>query len=337
MKRIWIFALLVAFVTLPLHAQSQIEVVDQAGRTVSVPQPVRSIACVYGIGTYTVYALGRGDALEIAYYVGLKSPSNATDTMLRWEPRIPELLSFGDPNVEDLAASGAQLVLADASLHASVAEQLEDLGIPVILYQVESPQALKEAISLTASFLGDEAITQAQALLEDYDRVVSTVASDVASIPEEVRTRVLFVGTSPTKVISGDMYQTSLIESAGGVSVSSHLTGSWNEVNLEQILSWNPDVIVIPPYGPVQPSDILDNPDWQPLSAVQSGRVYRMPRIIAPIDTPLPESILGIVWLEKALYPNEITLSLADEVTHFYTQYYHFALTPEELAAFLEP
>jgi iron complex transport system substrate-binding protein len=335
MNRIWIVALLVGLLAVPVLAQASITVIDQSGRTVTIPQPVESIACVYGIGTYTVYALGGGDRLVIAYYIGLKSASSASETMLRWEPRLPEILSFGDPNVEELVASGAQLVLADASQHAAVAAQLRDLGIPVVLYQAETPEAMKEAVALTGSFLSSDAVEQANEFLADYDRVVETVSADVASLADADRAQVLFLGTSPTKAISGDMYQTFLIETAGGVSVTEGLIGSWNDVNLEQILTWNPDVVVIPPYGPVQPSDILDDPDWQSLDAVRAGRVYRMPRIIAPIDTPVPESILGIVWLETTLYPDLATLDLADEVTHFYTDYYHFDLTDQELETFL--
>ncbi len=335
MNRIWIVVLLVGLFAVPVFAQATVSVIDQSGQTVTIPQPVESIACVYGIGTYIVYALGGGDRLVIGYYIGLKSPSAATETMLRWEPRLPEILSSGDPNVEELVASGAQVVLADASQHAAVAAQLRDLGIPVVLYQAETPEAMKEAVTLTGSFLGPEAARQADAFLADYDRVVDTASADTAFLTDEDRSRVLFLGTTPTKAASGDMYQTFLIETAGGISVTQDLIGSWNEVNLEQILTWNPDVIVIAPYGPVQPADILDNPDWQSLDAVQSGRVYRMPRLIAPMDTPVPESILGIVWLETRLYPDLCTLDLSDEVTHFYADYYRFDLTDQELEAFV--
>ena len=112
--------------------------------------------------------------------------------------------------------------------------------------------------------------------------------------------------------------------------MSEDLQGSWNEVNLEQILLWNPDVIVIPPYGPVQPSDLLDNPDWQTIDAVRNERVHRMPRLIAPMDTPVPESMLGVVWLAWAFYPDSISLDLESEASDFYATYYGFDLTDEE-------
>jgi len=337
MTKLWIalpFVLLCAFAGL---AQSETTVLDQSGQSVAISLPVETIVSVHGIGTYYVYALGAGNRLTIAYYVGLKAVSKASAAMLRWEPRLPEILSFGDPNIEELVASGAQLVLADGSQHEAVAEQLRELGIPVVLYHAETPDELKEAVTLTASFLGPDAETKADAFIADYDRMVDAVSDDLASLRPDDRARVLFIGTSSTRVISNEMYQTDLIEAAGGSSVSSELFGSWNEVNLEQILLWDPEIIVIAPYGPIQPADILENPDWQSLDAVQSGRVYRMPRLIAPIDTPVPESLLGIAWMAKVFYPELVTLDLAQEVVCFYADYYQFTLTDEELAQMTRP
>lgn len=332
MIKLWILLPLIALCALPGMAQPETTIIDQSGRSMSISLPVESIVSVHGIGTYYVYALGAGSRLTLAYYVGVKTLSKAPAAMLRWEPRLPELLSFGDPNIEELVASGGQLVLADGSQHEAVAEQLRELGIPVVLYQAETPDELKEAVTLTASFLGIEAQDQAAAFIADYDRMVDAVSSDLQSLDPDHRARVLFIGTSLTKVISKEMYQTHLIEAAGGVSVTSELFGSWNEVNLEQILLWDPEIIIIPPYGSIQPADILENPDWQSLAAVQTGRVHRMPRVIAPIDTPVPESLLGIAWMARTFYPEIVSLDLAEEVTQFYANYYQFSLTAEELA-----
>ncbi len=334
MKRITFAALAVLLLAFAAATQAATTIVDQAGYDVSVPASIESITSVYGVGTYFVYSLGAGNQLITAYYIGLKSASKATATMQRWEPRLSELLSFGDPNVEDLVAGGADLVLADASQHGAVAAQLRELGVPVVLLSAESSDALKETMQLMATVLGEDAQARADAFIESYNRVLSTVASDLASLDDVARVRVLFLGTSVNAAASGTMYQTELIEAAGGVSVTKGLSGGWNEVNLEQILRWDPDVILIAPYGPVQPSEILDNPDWQSLQAVQSERVVRMPRLIAPIDTPVPESMLGILWMASLFYPNDITLDLAQEVASFYETYYGLTLADEEVAVF---
>lgn len=340
MKRkwgVWLALCISACVLWTAAGQGVVEIADQTGTTVAVPQPVERLISVYGIGTYLVYALGAGDRLVEAWYVGIKGVDQAWDSLFRLEPRLGEILGFGDPNVEDMIRRGAQLVLVDGSRHGAFAQQMTELGVPVIQYLVETPDQLKSAMMLTAQVLGEEAQRRAMRFVFDYLRVSDTVKHDLEMLPDDERARVLFVGTDPLKVASGDMYQTGLIEAAGGVSASAGLKGYWNAVNLEQVLLWNPDVIIIPPYGAVQPADLLLNPDWQTIRAVRDGRVYRMPRVFGPMDTPLPESLLGIVWLADVLHPDRITLDLAGEVRSFYEFYYDYVLTDAELEAFTRP
>ena len=337
MNRIWIAAVIVALCTFAGMAQSDVIILDQTGHSVTISQPVEKLASVYGIGTFYVYALGAADRLVTAYYVGVKGISSASEAMFRWEPRLADILSFGDPNVEELAASGAQVILADGARHAAFAEQMAYVGIPVVQYLVETPEELKEAMVLTGNFLGADAQARANVFIADYDRVFDTVARDLADLRDEERIRVLFLGTSLTTVASGDMFQSHLIAAAGGRSVASDLLGYWSEVNLEQILLWNPEVIVIPPYGPVQPADIIENPDWAAIDAVKAGRVHRMPRVIGPMDTPVPESLLGIVWMAKLFYPGLVSLDLEEEVTRFYSFYYDFVLTDDEVEYLISP
>jgi len=312
-------------------AEGVVELVDQTGETVRITQPVERLISVYGIGTFIVYALGAGDRLVMGWYVGVKGISSAPEGLLRLEPRLEELLAFGDPNVEEIIAREAQLVLVDASRHAAFADQMAELGVPVIQYLTETPEALKEAVLLTGRALGTESHERANVFVNDYDRVFSTVVSNLEALAEDERVRALFLGTDPLQVASGDMYQTRLIEAAGGISVSRELQGYWNEVNLEQVLLWNPDVILIPPYGPVQPDDILGDPDWASIRAVRDGRVHRMPRVIAPMDTPVPESLLGVVWMANLFYPDLVRLDLRTEADRFYTFYYGYELTEAEL------
>ncbi len=333
----FVVLLIVAFCAIGGFAQP-ISVTDQAGVTLTLDLPIQTLVSIHGIGTYYVYALGAGNQLAVAYYVGLRSAADAPPTMLRWEPRLPEILSFGEPNVEALLLEEPDLILADAGRHRSFAEVMNSLGVPVVLFSAETPESMLEAIELTAEFLGEAAEARAHAFLADHARVTAAVADHLGAISEEERVRVLFLGTTPTRTIGGGMYQNSIIEAAGGVSVSRGLPSSgWSDVNLEQILLWDPQVIVIAPYGPVEPSALMENPDWQSISAVSTGRVVRMPRLIAPIDTPVPESLLGIVWMASNLYPELQTLDLVEELTSFYERYYDLSLTDQEILLFSTP
>ena len=312
-------------------AQTTVQLMDQTGTVVEITQPVERFASVYGIGTYYAYALGVSEMLVKGWFIGAKNLAQASDSLYRLEPRLERVLSSGDPNIEELVATGAQLIFADGSRHSAFAAQISELGVGVIQFLVETPEALKEAMLLAAVPFGADAMTRAGMFAADYDRVLDAIQSDLEDSAPVAAPRVLFLGTDALTVASGDMYQSWLIEAAGGLSVSSSLQGHWNDVNLEQILVWNPEVIVIPPYGPVQPATILENPDWQAISAVQTGRVHRMPRIFAPMDTPVPESMLGIVWLAELLHPDVMGFDLEEEMSRFYAFYYGYELQEDEL------
>jgi len=306
-----------------------VELVDQAGNTVRIPQPVKRLASLYGPGTFYIYALGASDRLVAATYIGVKGVSKAPASLFRLEPRLKEILCHPPFNIEEIVVHNADLVMVDATRHSQLAAQLQELGIPVIQYITETPKALRSAVRMTARALGPDAEERAGVFCKDFDRVYSTVKQ---TLIDEESIRVLFVGTEALRVASGDMYQNDLIAAAGGTLVSHELRGYWNDVNLEQIFLWNPDVIIIAPYGPVQPADLLEDPDWQAISAVRNGDVYKMPRLIAPWDTPVPESFLAVVWMADVLHPGEIGLDLSSEIEHFYNNYYHYRLTDEELA-----
>jgi iron complex transport system substrate-binding protein len=87
----------------------------------------------------------------------------------------------------------------------------------------------------------------------------------------------------------------------------------------------------------VKPADLAANPDWQTVRAVRENRIYRMPRVFGPMDTPVPESLLGVLWLANALHPGEVFLDIAGEMNAFYTTYYDYSLTESELASLIHP
>jgi len=335
-SRVLLFVAVVA-ATAGLASAESVTVIDMTGRAVSLSQPVERIECVYGMGTFYVYALGAGDRLVAAWYPGVKSVSGAPVALQIVEPRLASLVHAGDPNLEEMAALEPDLVIGDASRFATFAEQMGAIGVPVLLFAPETPQGVVDTALALGAALGAEAAVRAARLTADFWRVYAAARATTAAMPQEARPRVLFLGSSPLQVASGAMYQTSMIAAAGGVSVSEGLAGSWITANLEQILAWNPDAIVLASYANFSAADLAANPDWQSLRAVQTGRVAKMPRVLAPMDTPLPESLLGVMWLSSLLYPEQATFDVRAEAIAFYETYYDYTLQASEADGFLAP
>ena len=313
---------------------ASITVTDQAGNTVEITQPIERVISTNGPATSFIYGVNAQNRLVSASYLGARDAFGAA-TMERIDPRFQEL--YGDEyftqelfSIEQSISLDPDLIIASA--RTSWLETADELGFSVVLYDAETPERLVEAIRLTGELFGPREMAYADVWIAYYHRIVETIREQTAVIPNDERPRVLFTGTDALKVASGNMYQTSMIEFAGGISVSSELSGYWQEVNLEQIALWGPDVIIVPPYGGASVGAIVESQEWQILDAVQKGQVYRMPKLVVPWDTPAPDSVLGIVWLAQLLNPGTIDLDCSVEANYFYNTFYNYKITEDEIA-----
>ncbi len=313
---------------------ASVTIIDQAGNERAIPQPVRRAISPYSLATYLVYGVGAADRLVAANYLGARSPEGAA-RMEAIDARFPELSAYTmtqrEINIEEVAALAPDVIFASA--RSQWLDPVAELGIPAVLFQGESPELLRESMRIAGQIFGPDAAARAEAWIAYYDGIYEQVSLQTADLAPEDRPRVLLIGEDALRVISGEMYQTDIIEAAGGVSVSAELAGSWNDVNLEQVLLWNPDVIIIVPYGDVSVATITDSPEWAVIDAVSSGRVYKMPSWVAPWDTPVPDSVLGIIWLAQTLFPDLVDLDCGLEAVTFFETFYDHAVPAAEVTA----
>lgn len=314
---------------------SSVVLTDQAGKSVEIKQPIYRVISAYGPATAFIYSLDAEDRLVSASYLGARDPLGA-EIMGKMDPRFPGIMGDDfftqqDFNVEHAASLDPDLIITSA--RTSWLDTVEQIDLPLFLYDAETPERLIEAMLLTGQLFGPHPSAQAEAWVAYYEAVVKSILEQTSEIPEEERPRVLFTGTDPLRVASGEMYQTDIIEAAGGISVSAELTGYWNDINLEQVVIWDPDIIIVPPYGGASVEAITESQEWQILEAVQAGRVYRMPKLVVPWDTPVPDSILGIVWLAQQINPDKVYIDCSEEAEYFYNTFYNYAITTDELAS----
>ncbi len=311
-----------------------ITLTDQAGREVTIPQPLHRVVVPYGPAVYFLYGVGAEDRIIAANYLGGRSEA-AQATMTRIDPRFPEIyndsIATDELNLEEVAGMAPDVIITNP--RSPWVENVMALGIPVFLVEGETPERIQETMRLMGRMFGPNSAARADAWVNYYNSALEAIATQTESVGDEDRVRVLFTGTEPLRVASGEMLQSAIIEAAGGVSVSAELTGYWNDVNLEQIVLWEPDVIFVPQYGGASIEAITDSPEWQTLEAVQAGRVYLMPKLVAPWDTPTPDSVLAVIWTAQTLYPDLVELDCATEVDYFYQTFYDYDISEEEVVS----
>lgn len=314
---------------------SVVVLTDQAGNSVEIQQPVYRVISAYGPATAVVYSVNAGGRLVAASFLGARDPQGAA-AMERIDSRFLTLVgddyfSQAEFNIEHAATLNPDLVIGGA--RSAWADTVKQVGIEVFLMEAETPEQLKQAVLLIGQIFGPHSYAQAQAWVAYYDMVVDLVLDQTREIATEARVQVLFTGTEPLRVASGEMYQTDIIEAAGGFSVSAGLSGYWNDINIEQVATWNPDMVIVPPYGGATIEAITESAEWQILDAVKAGEVFRMPKLVVPWDTPAPDSVLGIVWMAERINPELAALDCGDEAAYFYNTFYNYAISGEEIAA----
>ena len=162
-------------------------------------------------------------------------------------------------------------------------------------------------------------------------------------IPEGEKVRIYYGnGEDSLETAPAGSSHGAIIELVNAVNVADLELGDGGRVQIsaEQLLAWDPDVIVVngEPKSDIPGASaadaILSDPAYATLTAVQEGRVYGTPN--APFSwvdrPPGPNRIVGLRWLSALIYPQYIQVDVDDAVREFFSLFYHVELTDEQLA-----
>ena len=260
--------------------------------------------------------------------VGLEKKADTRPIYAMAAPDLLEKEQVGtmkELDLEAVAALEPDLVVMPKKL-MDYAAPLEELGIPVLVVNPESHEALTGMLELLGQACGVE--DRAQALTDYYEEQLARVAQLVDGL--ERPTVYMGGNSSYLTAAPGDMYQSSLIETAGGVNAAADLTGGyWTEVSYESILAMAPQVILIPAGADYTAQDILGDPQLAAVPAVQSGAVYEMPSGIEEWDSPIPSGFLGTLWMTSVLHGDAYPFdTFTADVQDFYKTFYGFEIDP---------
>lgn len=296
-----------------------ITVTDHAGRKVTIQkEPQRIVSCYY-ITSSLLMALGVDDKM-----VGIEDNPDYRSIYALSAPHLLELPWVGTAKVLDVEACVAlnpDLVILPLRLKDS-AEILEDLGVDVLLVNPESQVLLVEMIRMVGAATNTHTSAEALiAFLEKQERYLNQVLSS-ADAPT-----VYLAGNSSLLTTAGNaMYQSDLIRLAGGTNVAADIKDAyWAQIDYEQLLTWNPDYIILASSAPYTAEDVLEDPNLADCTAVANGNVYQIPCDAESWDSPVPGSILGALWLAGILHPELLTgADCAAIMDEYYETFYQF-------------
>lgn len=308
-----------------------IVIVDVVGREVTLEKPATKLVGTHNPTLNAAVVLGGGGQ----YLVGFGNKSMGRGLYEQVIEGFDEMLEVGKGsnfNMESVIASGAELVILPER-HQDLVPQFEAANIPaiVILDSTESFETIQQTLTLLGMAVGEsEKAEEIGAFLSGQLENAQTLLKDTTEKPS-----VLFLGASSAlSVAPGSMIQTSLIEAGGGVNAVSGVEGlgGFVDVSIEQIIAWNPDVIWFPQYADFTVEDLLNDPAWSSISAIQNKRVYEFPSKYEPWDQPTAAVALGVDWALYTLHPDLYSFEdLMKNVDEFFTMVYDKTFTAEQL------
>lgn len=315
-------------------APETVRFVDSAGRVVEVPRRIERVAVSGPLAQIAVFALCP-DGL-----VGVAVPWDQT-AALYLSPRYYMLAQLGQVyggktmNLESLLESGAQVVIDVGEPKEGIAEDLdaleEQVGIPFV-HITATLSTMGDAYRLLGALMDMEEEAEA---LAAYCEAVYAQIHELAACSEKVRL-IYLTGEKGLQVIAKGSYHAEVIDLLSdnlAVVPDPSSRGSGNEVDMEQILLWNPEVILFSPGSAYAGAG--EDAVWLQLDAVRSGRYYETP--FGPDNwlgfPPSSQRCLGMLWMAKLLYPEAAQYDLYQAVKEYYRLFCHCDLTRAQYEA----
>ena len=244
-------------------------------------------------------------------------------------------------NLEELLATGAEVIIDLGNFKKSIAEDLtalqEQTGLPCIFIEADLTH-MADAFRSLGSILGKE--ERGEELAKFVEETMTMAAENSAKITDDQRLSVLYSsGSDPlgTNAEGSSQAQVLGIVGATNAVVVEDVTskGGGNMINMEQLYNFDPDVVLV--TDPMALEIVETEAAWQELRAVKDGKVYTVPCdpycwLSAP---PSMNMVLGVWWLGNLLYPEVYDYDMTAKAQEIYKMFWNYDLTAEEAAAML--
>jgi iron complex transport system substrate-binding protein len=312
------------------------EITDMKGNSVKIPENVSRVAFLGGPSGQISYILGVQDrlcavtkTLTSSELVGIFDPS------MKSRPAVRTV--SGMVNIEQLIETDPQLVIA-GDLDGEIVQRKS--SIPVAFFGDSMSigvEDIKNEIRFYSSIFQTE--ERAKAYCDYLDSVAAMIRKRTGDIPGKNR-KVIFngYGTSHLVTLGNDTFMKERFEIAGCINAAETVStagkkeglhSGLGEVSMEQLLQWNPDIIVLD-TGRFE--DLAKDSRWMSTKAVKNKQVFIQPAGVFIWDRPTAEAaVLHPLWLAMIAYPEKFKdISFTKEVQKFYREIFHFNLSAEQ-------
>jgi len=290
-----ILAGLFAFRNAPVNAGFPVTVIDDLGRTVTIPNAPTRIVCVSPGVTEIVYALGLGDKV-----VGVDIYSDYPPEVIS-KRRIRDIYT---PDPDEIAALNPDVVIIYSFFGPGDpnVENLERLGVPLIVTCPTSFDDVFRDILLIGNATGRR--VEAGALTNTLKERVKRVRDLTCNVTK--KPKVYFeIWYPPIYTVGPGSWPHHLIEIAGGINIFGNASTSWVNPVEEEVIVAKPDIIItirgMPGYHETLETIKMRGAGWEEIPAIKNGKVYSLDESL--VGRPGPRLVDGLEIMAGILHP----------------------------------
>ncbi|SFR67865.1 ABC transporter substrate-binding protein [Anaeromicropila populeti] len=318
-------------------------ITDMGGRTVEFDTEIKKVYGANPMATILLFTL-------------------VPDKIIGWNEKLPnqEILPeayknlpvVGSMGTKQQAASAEEILTynpdlilyAQAEINKQSAEKADklsqQLGKPVVLIN-----GSLESTESTYELLGEifDCSERSNELIQYYKDTLSNIEKTKSEIKEEEKIKVYYGKEEDALTTSGkESVHAKLIELVGGKNVADAIEGDSDAaVNLEEVIKWQPDVILLSEANKNEKNayqNLIQNTAWENIPAVKNNKVYVSPMLLFSwFDRPPSiNELIGIKWLAVTLYPDYYEIDMKSEIKEFYQKYYQIDLKEEVITDMLQ-
>lgn len=318
-------------------AAPTVTITDMSGREVAVPEAIHRVLALHPIPTTLLELLAPGQIVGVDSVLSRSlQPDDA-----RFSPQQMSSLRslpvtgvyFRDFDSERVMRLHPDVVITMTG-DRNVDREQQRTGIPFITVSKTPTSNYEKTIRLIGQIVGQS--ERADQMAAFWAQTIAAVQARTAAVPASGRPLVMYTGKNGDLLgIPGkDTVFGSSITTAGGRYVGDTLPARQsatenNPVTLEQVMSWNPAVIIA--ASARARTAIVNDPRWRTVKAVHDGRVYVPPRY-ASLDGL--QAVLGMVWTQGVVLGDDdasARSTLTNAMQRYYQLFYGHPLTAAQL------
>ncbi len=334
------------------------EIVDLAGRTMTIPVNPQRIAAMTGPSYEMVFMLGGQDRItmtktghttnypvalmtnpDLANYAGVGANPSSSVNIEEYLKRDIDLVIYylNDNELKKFAAANIPAVVL--TLNTSLFETVEDVKKLTLDEYITNATA---AVGILADILGGDAIPKYEKWKQYNEEKIRMLDERTRNLTEEQLKTVYWGNTWGENILSSYtlMNRYYEIRLAGGILLGPELGGNFPEVTTEQLFAWDPEIILIDNHGNypdlVMKDMLKETSKWSSLQAVQTKELHRIPAGVFFLDKGTTTTLM-LVWLATVIQPELFSdINLIEEIQYYYKEFYEFELTDEQAQKILD-